>query len=1592
MHSSGSLFGNQCRRGALASGRRSALWSLSSHHRVHGWALLLLMVWWAPGFVAGLSAQPFLISEFAAANYSGIRDADGERSDWIEIYNAGVEPASLAGWSLSNDSSFPTQWKFPEVIVPGMGFLVVFASGKDRTVPGGELHTNFQLNRDGEFLALIRPDGITPASQFAPVFPRQLSDVSYGVQMATTRKVYVAPNAAVRWAVPQDGLLGLSWTLPGFEDQSWTLGTLALGYEVVEAATNTPSLPNIPVPDITQPTDLIVATSLNSPGGEGVGNVIDGNPATKYLNFDKLNAGFTVTPAAGRSIVTGLRFTSANDAPERDPTRFALSGSNDGLTFTPVAEGAIPDFTARFFTVQVAVTGAPPYRVYRLLFPAVRNAATAVAMQIAEIELLGLTGGGATNALERDVTAPGDVIDATSANSPAAEGVANAIDNNPATKYLNFDTQSAGLTVSPATGESVVTGLRLTSANDAPERDPASYLLSGSNDGLNFTPIAQGALPDFPGRFATVVARFTNNLSYRHYRLLFPTVRNATAAVAMQIAEVEFLGTVGPALPTFPELIGTDLKGAMFRLRSSAYVRIPFAVGPSDPLEALALQVRYEDGFVAYLNGTEVARGNASAAPAYDSVALSDRPRASALRWERFSLAAQAGLVHAGENVLAIQALNDRADSPEFLLQAQLDNARVELGQNGYFDSPTPGFTNAAVQLGLVTEPLADRAHGLYDAPFSVALSTLTPEAVIRYTTNGSAPTLSSGILYTGPVGIGRTTVLRAAAFRPGWRPSRVTTSTYLFLEDVITQTQAASVASGFPASWNGQAADYGFDPRVVGPPGQDSFGGKYAREIRQSLRTLPSMSIVLPMEDMFGAQGIYANPQSRGDAWERAASVELIQPDQAGGFQQDAGLRIQGGAFRRFDLTLKKSFRVIFSEQYGATKLKYPLFGPGAAAEFDNFILRANSNDAWPYGGGGALYIRDAFADATRRAMGGVASHSTFVHLYVNGLYWGLYNPVERPDAAFSSSYFGGQRETWDAINQDSAPDGNYDAWNRLLALLGQGASNNVVYQRAQGNNPDGSRNPAYENLIDVVNLIDYMILNFYVGNNDWPDRNYWAGRDRNNGEGFKFYPWDTETSLGMGSGLTTDRTGVSTSVARPYAALRANADFRMRFADRVYRHFFNGGALQVNPLAPAWDPAHPENNRPAARLAGLAAVIDSAMVGESGRWGDQRNAVPYTRDEHWRAARDGLLANYFPQRSATVLQQFRSAGLYPRIDPPLFNQQGGLVATGFSVTLSAGRGVIVYTTDGTDPRSRLQTNGVTRDPLSGTPPGTFVYTGPVVLQDLTTIKARLLDGAEWSALNEAVFVVGTPRLAFTELNYHPYNRTPAEVAAGFLNDDDFEFVELFNAGTVTYDLNGVHFADGIMFDFTGSAVPRLGAGQCVVVVKNRAAFELRYGSGRRMAGVYTGNLSNSGERVAVADAAGAILLEVTYGTAPPWPATPDGTGPTLELRDVAGSSSAVGNWQASETRGGSPGTFAPVRPVLITGVSRQDTTLRLTFEAQAGKSYAVYCLDRLEGGTWQECQALGLSASGGPTEVQLEFTNAVATRFFRIATTDSR
>ena len=293
--------------------------------------------------------------------------------------------------------------------------------------------------------------------------------------------------------------------------------------------------------------------------------------------------------------------------------------------------------------------------------------------------------------------------------------------------------------------------------------------------------------------------------------------------------------------------------------------------------------MRYNDGFVAYLNGTRVASGNAIAGtPTWNAGATAVRTGADAFVAEVFNLTAHTNLLASGpDNVLAIHGLNVTAADDSFLVLPTLLGGGLQEGDPFYFDDPTPGSINSEPSSqGKVADTKFDRDRGFYDAPFLVAITTETPGASIRYTTNGSTPTSTNGSLYIDPIPISRTTTLRAAAFKTGLDPTNIDTQTYLFVNDIITQTSSAP--TGWPSgSVNGQVYRYGMNTGVVNNS-NPAIGG--VQQTKDALLSIPTLSIVLDQANLTSSgTGIYSNPNSSGYAWEPRGFARAHPPSRLG-------------------------------------------------------------------------------------------------------------------------------------------------------------------------------------------------------------------------------------------------------------------------------------------------------------------------------------------------------------------------------------------------------------------------------------------------------------------------------------------------------------------------------------------------------------------------------------------------------------------------------------------------------------------------------------------------------------------------------------
>ncbi len=808
-----------------------------------------------------------------------------------------------------------------------------------------------------------------------------------------------------------------------------------------------------------------------------------------------------------------------------------------------------------------------------------------------------------------------------------------------------------------------------------------------------------------------------------------------------------------------------------------------------------------------------------------------------------------------------------------------------------YFGSPTPGAANDPNGLARVADTKFNLGRGYYQTAINVEITSATTGATIYYTLDGSLPIDVNGnpgataAVYSAPIALSQTTAVRAAAVKTGFAPTNVDCNTYFLLDidnAAANGTDLAGLNTPFlqqvqPSGWGDlSSGDFNMDPDVSQATATASgHTTSTARTMLEGMRDIPTVSIVMNRDDFSGSNGIYSNSTQKGFAWERACSAEFIPAanDVRSDWQENCGLRVQGGASRNPGSSPKHSLSFRFREEYGASKLREPLFPGSAVDEYNVVALRAGYNNSWIHSNadqrGRGSMIRDQWMRQTMLDMGHPSAGEGFMaHVFINGLYWGIHNLCERGDASHYAEHNGGDADLLDAKNGSEFVDGTSTAFNQI---------DNVV------NTGDWTK---IQEVLDIDQYIDYQLVNRYGANQDLKTNGNWraaGGGPFTSGmpeemAAWEVYSWDGERTLESQTSTTVplDPIGVR-------GTLESNPEYQLRLADRVQQHFYGTGALT---------PAETE-----ARWMKYAQDLDRAIIAESARWGDHRRATPYTRDVEWLTEQDRLYNTYFPVRTANVLNNLS----LPSVAAPVYlvggtAQQGGLIPLGSALT-ATGSGTIYYTTDGSDPR--LEGGAVS-------PTATAISSGGVIPITVgSLVKARVRSGTTWSAITEGTYFVGpisdSTNLVISELMYNP---------AGM--EEGTEFVELMNIDqTNAIDLSMATF-EGISYTFPlGTS---LAAGERIVVIKDPVAFATAYNTaGMNLApGDYGSSLSNDGEQIALVNALGVDVQRFTYNDARPWPLAADGSGYTLTLiaPETSPDHGLPESWRSSVDLAGTPGT----------------------------------------------------------------------------------
>ena len=507
----------------------------------------------------------------------------------------------------------------------------------------------------------------------------------------------------------------------------------------------------------------------------------------------------------------------------------------------------------------------------------------------------------------------------------------------------------------------------------------------------------------------------------------------------------------------------------------------------------------------------------------------------------------------------------------------------------------------------------------------------------VHYTLDGSTPTAASQ-RYTEPLHLEQSTVVRAVEVI-GDSLSPVATATYIFTSSVLAQPDNPK---GYPDTWGeytqiwGTAiADYGMDPEMTG-------NRQLAQKIVNGLSDLPILSIVTDRDNLFshepdeetGGIYIFTGPpvgDATGHGWTRPASIELIGGPQKHDLSTTCGLRLHGGHGRLAEKNPKHSFRLVFKEKYGPKTLQYPVFGDDEPSKFDQLVVRCHFGNAWQHWSESnrtkAQYSRDVWARRMQRRISGLGINALYVHLFLNGMYWGLYNMAERVDEQFGKDHLGGKKSDIDVVkieedggNHIEAAEGTLDAWEQMVSAVAGFPSDAPLQQ--------------LDSLLDIDAFIDYMLINQYGGNTDWDHHNWYAIRRRGeDSQGFRFLCWDSEIIFESARENVLSKNNGNAFPTGIFQNLLRNDDFARRYLRRAKELLAKDGLLGEQSVVEVWD--------------SLYNTISGAIYAEAARWGDYRRDVHqwqsrgqlYTVDNHYMAERQRLLTEYFPVRTGNVL-----------------------------------------------------------------------------------------------------------------------------------------------------------------------------------------------------------------------------------------------------------------------------------------------------------------------------------------------------------------
>jgi hypothetical protein len=948
---------------------------------------------------------------------------------------------------------------------------------------------------------------------------------------------------------------------------------------------------------------------------------------------------------------------------------------------------------------------------------------------------------------------------------------------------------------------------------------------------------------------------------------------------------------------SFTPWIGLDV-GSMYDTGSTAYIRIPFEVDDLTGLRNLVFSIMYDDGFVAYLNGTQIAAANAPAVPAWNSSATDKHNDYDALQYVSFPLSDDVlGYLRKGQNVLAIHGLNENNRSSDFLILPRLDvlqdqSLSIVSLVEAYFPNPTPGTKNSTGQMNL--GPLVRNVTNNPTPPSAAEDLVITAEV-----TQTRRPVSRADMVYR--IGFGEEVTV---AMQDDGQGADASAQDSIFTAVI----PASAYAPGDMIRWYVRA----FDSQDIETRAPLYLLEENSPRYFGTVAANPAIQTNLPVFQYFlqdlAAAALVNGPGTR-------CSVFYLNE-----FYDNVFIRRRGGNTtngRKFEFNDAHHF--LFDPQY---------------ARVDEINLNEKGLDP--------TYIRPLLSFPTYAEAGVPGSLVAPWHVIRNNNYLDVRIFVEQPDKDFlrreGLDVNGAFYKVYSDLNAELTGDEQVE---RKKTRLDEDNSDYIALR--MGIAPANPNRNIY--LFDNVNVpavISYMAASVLVHENDHTHKNYYLYRDTENTGEWMFIPWDKDLTFGLNNsipGIIADQDWPSDPLRSPshpfygtYYHRKIQGNWNRLFdaiiTDPVARQMY------LRRLRTLMDTCLQPPGTPANELLYEKQIDEwTDLLANELNSSDYLNNINLMKTQYLQVRRHHLYVNHlhgstWPDDPAQIPDaqpaQFSLQIGDVDANPASWNQDEEYIEiinpNAFAADISGW--TVEDAVEHTFP-------GGTVIPAGGSlylTPNALAFrnraTAPTGGQHLFVqgnYKGHLSNWGETITIYDtqrnvaaSKTYIGNPTdaqryLRITEIMYHPLDDEDF-----IYPDEDYEYLELTNIAAAPLPLDGITFTDGIYYQFPDGL--QLGAGEYLLLAKNPAAFALRYTvpQGTQILGGYDGNLSNSGERLKLEDHTHSTILDFTYNDK--WYDITDGLGFSLVFcGDLHASPDTWDNkasWRASMFIGGSPGT----------------------------------------------------------------------------------